>query len=54
MLLHQVKGFAVNNCFVRVPEYENIFGIVLQPFLQLVRLGIGFEVYGVTGIFLIR
>ena len=26
----------------------------LQPFLQLVRLGIGFEVYGVTGIFLIR
>ena len=53
VLLHQVKGLAVYDRFVRVPEYENIFGIILQPFLQLVGLGIGFEVDGISRIFLI-
>ena len=53
MLLYQLKSLAVYDGFVGIFKYENIFGIVLQSFLQLVGLGIGFEVYGVTDIFLI-
>lgn len=53
MLLCQIKCLSINNCFMRIFKDKNIFGIVLQPFLQLVGFGIGFEIYSVTYIFLI-
>ena len=39
MFLHQLKGFTVNNCLVGIFKDENIFRIILQPFLQLVGFG---------------
>ena len=51
--LYHLKGLSVNDCFVGIFEDEDVFGIVLQSFLQFVGLGVGFEVYGVSHIFLI-
>lgn len=47
--LQHLKGLAVNNRFVGVFEYQDVFRIVLQ----FVRLGTGFEVHGISDIFLI-
>lgn len=47
--LQHLKGLAVNNRFVGIFEYQDVFRIVLQ----FVRLGTGFEVHGISHIFLI-
>ena len=50
--LYRFKGFTVNNRLVNILENLPVFFGILKPFLVLKALGVGFEVYNITAIFL--
>lgn len=49
-LLHPVPLSLRNDCFLRIREDTHIFDGIRNPLLQLIGLGIGFEIAGTAGI----
>lgn len=52
-LLDCLEHSSVNNRLMRILEDQNLCGVVLQPFFQLIGFAVGFEVYRIPAIELI-